>query len=157
MLTSLVRLATSCHRSTLVRTTIDSRMGSGRAYREVSSDMDSASRNTIGNSSFEICISGCLVCLPCTIHVEVITALQRDGASTSNLLVPYSTSQRDLARHGSTTDDRLVQSKFLHQSGNTTHIGVLVVGVLSRPITDIMVSQVLIFRCGRVSLPFIWE
>lgn len=77
------------------------------------------------------------ICLPCAVHVEVVTALQRDRARAAHLLISHSTSERDLSCHGSATDDGLVQAKFLDQSSNASDVGILVVGMLAWPIAGL--------------------
>jgi hypothetical protein len=66
---------------------------------------------------------------PLPLHVEEVTALQRDSANAANLISSDRTSQGDLACHGSTADDGRLQVKLLHHGGNAADVGILVVGV----------------------------
>ena len=85
----------------------------------------------------------CLI-VPLPLHVEEVTALQRDSANAANLISSDRTSQGDLACHGSTADDGRLQVKLLHHGGNAADVGILVVGVAAGVVA-------LVLRAVRVS------
>lgn len=69
--------------------------------------------------------------VPLTVHVEVITALERDGANGANFVIAGSNGQADLTGHRGTTDDGFLHAEFLEEGGDEADVAVFGVGVLA--------------------------
>lgn len=68
---------------------------------------------------------------PLPLHVEEVTALQRNRADATDFIGADGTGKGDLSGHGSAADDRRLQVELLDHCGDAADVGVFVVGVLA--------------------------
>lgn len=70
--------------------------------------------------------------MPAPLHIQKVTALQRDRAAASDLLVPHRTREGNLSGHAGAADDWFLEAEFLDQCGDAPDVAVLGVGVHAR-------------------------
>ena len=69
--------------------------------------------------------------VPLPLHVKIVGSLHWDRAISADFLVADGNGETDLARHGSTADDCVLEAELLDSCGDEADVGVFGVGVMA--------------------------
>lgn len=61
---------------------------------------------------------------PRPVHVEIVGALERNGAAAADFFVADGAGQADLTGHGGTADDGFVEVELLDEGGDAADVGI---------------------------------